>query len=64
MRSRYFQDVFQTVIGQRRALLVLVQIHNRKSLFAYVGAAKNTQRFLCKLDKVFIFITVETSVEV
>ena len=47
-----------------KMLLVLVHIHNRKSLVAYVGTAKNTQRFLCKLDKVFIFITVQTSVEV
>ena len=64
MGNRYFQDVLQTFIRQRRALLVLVRIHNRKSLFAYVGTAKNTQRFLCKLDKVFIFITVQTYVEV
>ena len=66
MGSRYFQDVLQNFIRQRRALLVLVYIHNhnRKSLFAYVGTAENTQRFLRKLDMVFVFITVQTSVEV
>ena len=64
MGSRYFQNVLQTFIRQRRALLVLVHICNRKSLFPYLGTAKNTQRFLCKLDRVFIFITVQTSVDV
>ena len=53
-----------TIIRQRRALLVLVHINNRKSLFAYVDTAKNTQHFLCKLNKVLIFITVQTSIEV
>ena len=64
MKRRYFQDVLHTFVTQRRALLVLAHIHNRKSLFAYVSTAKNTQRFLYKLDKVFIFITIQTSVEV
>ena len=62
MGRRYFQDIIQTFIRQKRPFLI--HIHNRKSLFAYVGTAKNTERFLWKLDKVFIFITVQTSVEV
>ena len=64
MGSKYFQDVLQTFIRKRKALLVFVRIQNRKSLFTYVATAKNIQRFLCKLDKVFIFITVQTSVKV
>ena len=64
MGSRYFQYVLQTFIRQRRALLVPVHIHHQKSLFTYAGTAKNTQRLLCKLDKVFISTTIYTSVKV
>ena len=44
---------------------MLVHINNRKSLFACVGNAKNTPNtFSLKLDQVFIFIPVQTFVEV